>query len=122
MFLGILVTATISNSTPVSATSFEDIKENAVTLSTRHGEYRVKTTAALNCRSSMSTKSKIVGVFPKGTILNGSFFSKKVGGIYWMQVSGIDNRGKRITGYVDSRYLKGAWLGAVKKTEKVICT
>lgn len=108
LFLGILVTATISNSTPVSATSFEDIKENVVTLSTRHGEYRVKTTAALNCRSSMSTKSKIVGVFPKDTILNGSFFSKKVGGIYWMQVSGIDNRGKRITGYVDSQYLKGA--------------
>ncbi|MEB7428302.1 hypothetical protein NGC25_13565 [Enterococcus faecalis] len=73
LFLGILVTATISNSTPVSATSFEDIKENVVTLSTRHG----KTTDALNCRSSMSTKSKIVGVFPKGTILNGSFFSKK---------------------------------------------
>lgn len=56
----------------------------------------------------MSTKSKIVGVFPKGTILNGSFFLKKVGGIYWMQVSGIDNRGKRITGYVDRQYLKGA--------------
>lgn len=62
----------------------------------------------MNCRSSMSTKSKIVGVFPKGTILNGSFFLKKVGGIYWMQVSGIDNRGKRITGYVDRQYLKGA--------------
>lgn len=38
----------------------------------------------------------------------GLSFHKKVGGIYWMQVSGIDNRGKRITGYVDSQYLKGA--------------
>ncbi len=59
------------------------------------------TTDNLNCRVSGSATAKLVGTFKKGTTVTATYSV----GDTWYQATGTDKNGKKIIGYVNSKYL-----------------
>ena len=63
-------------------------------------------TTGLNVRSGPGLNYSIIGSFAKGSTVDCSFISSSSDGKWWKATGKDENTGKRITGYVDSTYLK----------------
>ena len=63
-------------------------------------------TTGLNVRSGPGLNYSIIGSFAKGSTVDCSFISPSGNGKWWKATGKDEYTGKRITGYVDSTYLK----------------